>query len=414
VPRVATSYPDPNPFARTDSERVAFMVHRAHVLRTHRVCDAKDQPFVSSACLYDRGVLPRRHQADRGTRNASRGIHRQAPAGAYCGIRPWDGRQHWLAFIVPIAISMNTQILKQEELSAETLLIWARVESGYAQDQRTGRRCIVRPDTVASVMGVHKKTVSRCRRVARKLGIQVVIELGRMLTLDESTRARRAGSCQRGLSTETALTVPSPVAFVLLSATPTRGKATTSKGHLESSPLKNATTKRTETAPPPRQPKRSPRTCPARTLAGELVKKVPWLRSERPGRLAPALNRFATSRPTWTAQDVIDAIQAIRDRRGLVTALTEDQIRTRPAVVLAAFLRELDPHDDHPRLALVDPAELRCDRPECDHGWITIDEALAGHPLVHRCDQCRPGAWPAPNAEDDYLAELEHNDEPPF
>jgi hypothetical protein len=100
-------------------------------------------------------------------------------------------------------------------------------------------------------------------------------------------------------------------------------------------------------------------------------------------------------------------------RRGLVTALTEDQIRTRPAVVLAAFLRELDPHDDHPRLALVDPTELRCGRPECDHGWITLDQVLAGYPLVRRCDQCRPGAWPAPNAEE-YLAEVGHNDEPPF
>jgi hypothetical protein len=140
---------------------------------------------------------------------------------------------------------------------------------------------------------------------------------------------------------------------------------------------------------------------------------VPWLRTERPGRLAPALNRFATSRPSWTAQDVIDAIQTIRERRGLVTTLTEDQIRTRPAVVLAAFLREPDPHDDHPRLALVDPAALRCERPECDHGWITVPEILAGYPLVRRCDQCRPGAWPAPNAEV-YLDELEHNDEPPF
>jgi hypothetical protein len=413
VPRVARTYPDPNLFAGTDSERVAFMVRRAHVLRTHRVCDAKDQAFVSSACLYDRGVLPRRHQDDRGTRNASRGIHRQAPAGAYCGIRPWDGRQHWLTFIVPIAIAMNTQILKDEELSAETLLIWARVESGYAQDQRTGRRCIVRPDTVASVMGMHKKTAQRCRRVARKLGIQVVIEPGRMLTLAESTRARRAGSCQRGLSTETALTIPSLVAFALLSATPTRGKGTTSKGHLESPPLKSVNTKRTEAAPPPRRPKRSPRISPARSLAADLVKTVPWLRSERPGRLVPALSRFATSRPSWTAQDVIDAIQTIRVRRGLVTALTEDQIRTRPAVVLAAFLRELDPHDDHPRLALVDPTELRCGRPECDHGWITLDQVLAGYPLVRRCDQCRPGAWPAPNAEE-YLAEVGHNDEPPF
>lgn len=321
---------------------------------------------------------------------------------------------HWLAFIVPIAIGMNAQVLKDEELSAATLLVWARVESGYAQDQRTGRRCIVRPDTVASVMGVHKKTVSRCRRVARRLGIQVVIEIGRMLTLNECTRARRAGSCQRGLSTETALTIPSPVAFALFSATPTRGRATTRKGHLGSVPLEDASLKRTEAAAPPHQPKRRSGAAPARSLAADLVKKVPWLGSERPGRLAPALNRFATARPVWTAQDVIDAIQTIRDRRGLVTALTGDQIRTRPAVVLAAFLRELDPHDDHPRLGLVDPAELRCSRPECDHGWVTVAEVLAGYPLVRRCDQCRPGAWPSPHAEDDYLAELRPDDEPPF
>jgi hypothetical protein len=371
------------------------MVRRAHVLRTHRVCAVTDQPFVNSACLYDRGVLPRRHQDDRGTRNASRGFHRQAPAGAYSHVRVWHGRQQWLTFVVPVAIATNRQVLKDAGVSPATFLSWARVESGYAQDQRTGRRCIVRPDTVASVMGVAKNTVSRCRRVARDVGLQVVIVMGRMLNLDEVTRARRAGSRQRGLSTESAFTQPDAVGSV----TPTRGRATTSKSHLGSSPL-DATAKAKKEASPLRLKKRAG-SSPARDLAAELVKRVPWLRTERAGRLVPALTRFATARPAWTAHDVVDAIATIRERRGILTTLSEDQIKTRPAVVLAAFLRELDPHDDHPRLALVDPAELRCDRPECDHGWITVDEVLPGHPLVRRCDQCRPGAWPAPNAEDD-------------
>lgn len=382
----------------------------------HRVCAGEDVEFVRTACLYDRAVLPRWHQDDRGDRNAHRGVHHAAPAGAYAGIRAWDGRQHWLTFVVPVAIAAHRDLLRLQELSPVTFALWARVESGYAQDQRTGRRCIVRPDTVASVMGCQVNTVRKCRRIARRIGLQVVIVLGRMLSAAECWAARRRGSRQRGLSTETALTIPSPIALRQVSDTPTRGQPAHPATHHHSPPLGGASADQTEAAPPPHPHKSSSGRSATRRLAADLVHAVPWLRSERSGRLVPALSRFAAVRPAWTAQDVIDAVQTIRERRGLVTTLTDVQIRTRPAVVLAAFLRQLDHHDDHPRLALVDPAELRCGQPECDHGWITLDQPpashLAGHPHVRRCPQCRPGAWPAPeNLENEPLLD---GQEPPF
>jgi hypothetical protein len=146
---------------------------RARIVRTHRVCAGEDAEFVRTACLYDRAVLPRWHQDDRGDRNAHRGIHSAAPAGGYAGIRVWHGRQHWLTFVVPVAIALHRDLLRVQELSPATFALWARVESGYAQDQRTGRRCIVRPDTVASVMGCQVNTVRKCRRIARRIGLQV-------------------------------------------------------------------------------------------------------------------------------------------------------------------------------------------------------------------------------------------------
>jgi len=392
--------------------RLGGYAARARIVRTHRVCAGEDAEFVRTACLYDRAVLPRWHQDDRGERNAHRGVHSAAPAGGYAGIRVWHGRQHWLTFVVPVAIALHRDLLRVQELSPVTFALWARVESGYAQDQRTGRRCIVRPDTVASVMGCQVNTVRKCRRIARRIGLQVVIVLGRMLSAGECWAARRRGSRQRGLSTETALTIPSPIAVRRVSDTPTRGHAAHPETHPHSPPLGGARADQTEAAPPPHRHKGSPGRSAARRLAADLVNTVPWLHSERPGRLVPALSRFATARPTWTAQDVIDAVQTIRDRRGLVTTLTDIQIRTRPAVVLAAFLRQLDHHDDHPRLATVDPAELRCDQPECDHGWITLDQPPTSHHQVRRCPHCRPGAWPPPeNLEDGPLLD---GQEPPF
>ncbi len=442
----------------------------ARAARTHRACAPEHAQFVRVACLYDRGVLPRWHQDDRGDRNAHRGVHCRAPDGAYAGIRVWSGRQHWLSFVVPTAIACHRQLLTREQLSPVTFHLWARVESGYAQDQRTGRRCIVRPATVATVMGCTPNTVRKCRRVARRIGLQVVVLLGRMLTAQECYAARRRGSRQRGLSTECALTIPttfSSTSSVVVSVSPTRGRAATRSAHLDITPLGALAGEPTGAAPPPPRPRRlarppsgapptSPQACPtpelpllapkspprrsaraprhrggsgpARQVAHQLVGLLPWLRTERPGRLTPALTRFvdpAHTTPVWTAQDLTDAITDLRTRRGLTTTLTATHIRTRPAVVLAGFLRQLDPVADHPRLAHLDPTHLRCHQPACDHGWIThlVPSPPPRQHLLHEavtvCTQCRPGAWPTPppytHLTDD-LGDAHDNtsEEPPF
>lgn len=520
----------------------------ARAAARHRVCAPEHAVWVRVACLYDRAVLPRWHQDDRGERNAHRGVHSLAPAGAYRGIRVWDGRQHWLAFVIPLAIARHRALLAREQLSAATFKLWARVESGYVQDQRTGRRCIVRPATVASVMAVTPNTVRKCRRVARAMGVQVVVQLGRMLTVDECFAARRRGSRQRGLSTECALTIPAwysrhvalstgdggrgpreagsstPDLFSAgTSVTPTRGRARRHETHQDLHPLDALTGEKTEAAAPPastrgvppaaRPPRRGaggrphrPTTAPTarqsavpvlddlrevlhdvqdaprssqtrqrgrgphspaprhatpaqarsarqarevRRVAHELRRLLPWLREEQPGRLAPALTRFTnpTHSPSsmtaaaaaervvrpglaWTAQDLAQAITDLRARHGHTTPLRPETIHTRPAVVLAAWLRELDPISDHPRLPTLDPAQLRCGRPECDHGWVTV---LIPRPAPHqhllaeavtRCPHCIPGAWPTRTPADAHqveeLDELEVweagdvDEEPPF
>ena len=355
-------------------------------LLTHRRCELEHAGLVRQLCRADRGVLPRWHQEDRGDRNAHRGVHVVAPPGAYAAIPVWHGREHWLAVVVPVAIAIHRHVLKAEQVSPATFRLWALVESGYAQDQRTGRRCIVRPTTVASVMGMHVDVARTCRRIARKLGLQVVIQLGRMLSLEECTAARRRGSRQRGLSTETALTVPQALRSAVHSASPTSGRARPLKPHLGIFSLHGLAAEKREAAPPPLKHQGARRRRQARQLASDLVKIVPWLRTERPGRLGPALTPFITATPPWSAQDLALALGdlTLRSGRG---AIHPERIQTRPAAVLAALLRQLDPHVDHPSLGA--PPDTTppqpCGRAGCDgHGWIELDGA------VTKCPDCPP------------------------
>lgn len=377
-------------------------------LLTHRSCALEYAGVVRHLCRQDRSVLPRWHQDDRGEQNAHRGVHVAAPAGAYAGIRAWSGREHWLSVVVPVAIALHRDVLRREQVSPATFRLWAQVESGYAQDQRSGRRCIVRPATVASVMGMHVDVARTCRRIARRLGLQVVVLLGRMLNVQECTAARRRGSRQRGLSTETALTIPEPLRLAVETATPTRGRASTHKTHLDLPSLHGLAAEKTEAAPPPPSIEAARRRRRCRRVASDLVRDVPWLAAERPGRLAPALGPFVGSETPWSAQDIRNAVAdlLLRNDRGTIRP---ERIRTRPAVLLAALLRQLDPQADHPSLLVLEaPRALEaCGRVDCDgHGWITIDGGY-----VARCPDCPPGI--RSRVDEDLVDELDQ-DEPAF
>lgn len=366
-------------------------------LSSHRVCAVEHAGLVRQLCRQDRSVLPRWHQDDRGLENAHRGHHTVADPGAYAGVAAWHGREHWLAVVVPVAAAVHRDVLKAEELSPATFSQWALVESGYVQDQATGRRCIVRPATVASVMGMHVDVARKCRRVARKLGLQVVIRLGRMLTRAEREAVWKRGSRQRGLSTEAALTIPSPLRAAVNSATPPRGVVTPRKPPVDISNTHGLAADKTEAAPPPLRPKGSPTQHRARRVAHDLIKLLPWLATERPGRLAPAVQRFITGPHPWSARDITDALSDLQTRTGRGD-IQADRIRTRPAVLLAFLLRQLDVDTDQPGSGMPAQPPQPCSRTDCDgHGWLQVDEGL-----VAKCPDCDPGIrniTPAPGED---------------
>ncbi|MDN5797268.1 MAG: hypothetical protein L0H79_16145 [Intrasporangium sp.] len=359
---------------------------RTRAVLAHRVCAPEHAAYVRARCLHDTSCLPRWHQRDRGASNAHRGHHTIAPPGAYCTIPAWAGRHVFLA-VAKLVLAKHAQVLAEEQVSAALLLEYLRVRTGYAQ-ARTGRRCIVRPKVLASVLDAAINTVHRCQRAARRIGLEVVVMAGRMLTLAESTAARRRGSAQRGLSTEVAFTIPLPaqrLAPVVDLVTPTSGRATTGKTRGNHSPTHAASGDRTDTTPSrPRQrgPARRHRT-PGRRLAGQLCARLAWLAGESPARCAPALTRFATAATPWDAQHIILALADQALRRGITSPLRSDRIATRPAVVLAGLLRGLDETADHPDAPAFEAPP--CTRTDCDHGWIRIDQDT-----VAPCPDCPP------------------------
>ena len=344
---------------------------------SHRACAPVDAPYVELACRTRPSVLPRWHQDDRGPSNVTRGHHQYAPDGAYARVPVWVSREHWLSTVVPVALAFHVEKLARR-VSPELMRRYLTVRSGYAI-AGTGRRCIVRPDTIASVLQIATRTVQLCQRVAREIGLEVVITTGRMLNVTECTAARRRGSRQRGLSTEVAFTCPAAIPRHLWIFTPTRGTPLPAHLDCEKHSLKATTAARgqKEDAASPRQ-HRPRRVDPGRVrrLALEMAHTLPWLASEGPRRLAPALTRFVACTPSWTAEDLVLALSDAALRQGRRSPLADRSIRTRPAVLFAAMLRELDEQADHPGAAFTTPAPPagRCYRPGCD-GWVEIRDA---------------------------------------
>lgn len=389
--------------ATRDSAHTVLLPHVA--ARTHRRCAPEHAAWVEAHALSDHQVLPRWHQADRrrGRSRSTGGFHQVAPEGAYSGIPVWNGLNHWLDVVVPTAVAVHRDKLRGR-VSLLMFRRWARLKAAYVSQQRTGRQCIARPDTIASVLGCDLRTVQRCQAVAREIGLEVVVAKGRMLTMAERLAAQRRGSTQRGLSTEVALTIPRDLPRHMWIVTPSSGSPGEMKSHPAITSLSVASDEK-KAAASPRQPQRRGRDARrARSLAAEVAQIVPWLAGERTGRLAPALTRFATAQPAWQAQEISHALADLLRRRSIDPAqLTADRIRSRPAVVLARLLGQLDVQADHPRMdAFADatwtPAPVvvqPCGHPDCDgHGWINL---VAGAAV--KCPRCPPQirAWDAPD-----------------
>lgn len=367
---------------------------------THRACAPADAPYVELACRARAEVLPRWHQDDRGPQNATRGHHEYAPDGAYSAIPVWASREHWLTCVVPAVVAFHAEQL-HGRVSVDLMRRYLSVRSGYAV-AGTGRRCIVRPNTIASVLGVGVNAVKVCQRIARQIGLEVVIATGRMLTQTECLAARRRGSRQRGLSTEVAFTTPASVPPHLWIDTPTSGTNLPAKRDFKNTPFTPQTAARGQIkdAASPRRPQRR-RVNPviARRLAWEVAQKLPWCSQQSPRRLAPALTRFVTCSPVWDAHDVVSALTDAAVRAGKQSP-TRDRAAARPWALLAAMLRELDETNDYPGAAFpTSPTRLAsCDLSGCD-GWIPVVEA--GHATDDAVRPCPDPAHRRANRLDD-------------
>jgi len=390
VPRVTAQCPKTEARAGRVARVAPGLTVRTGEIRAlygRRSCTPERAALVRRFAPHDRGVLPRWHSGEQRD-----GVHYRAAVGAYVGLLAWSGREHYLAFVVPVALACGRKELRAAGVSAGTFVLWARVETLYCQDQRTGRRCVVRPDTVAAVSGLHERTVQRCRAVAALLGLRVAVFAGRMLTVTECVQARRRGCRQRGLSAEAAFTIPSPIRSTVVAATPTRGTPPLTRKSPSDPSTFPGKTEKAETAPPP-QPRqqrlRRPRDRRPLRLALGLAQLVPWLRTEQPGRLVPALTRFAITTPAWTSRDIVDAIDHTNTRLGH-TSLTDTHIKTRPAAALAWYLRDLDQVADHPRAAAFTAGTAAEQWPPwcgtCDQNTrlIQLQHAAA------RCPSCHP------------------------
>lgn len=361
-----------------------------------RECTPETASLTRRLAIFDRGVLPRWHIDDSGWLNRQRGFHWLAPAGAYKAIPVWGGRDDWLAYTVPAVVATRAAELKAAGISRGTFTAWARAES-LSAIPRTGRRCIVRPYNVGQLAELHKRTVQKCRALAGRLGLRVVVAGGRMLTAEEigwHPRGYRL-SRQRGLAAEAALTTPKTVdkgTSRPRTNTPTRGRRAWQRKSPQMLLTRHAASdERKETASPPRPKKRAgPLDRRPIVVARDLIDQLPWLSGCKLHQIVPKIHRFAADRSMpWTAQDVIWHMDAVNRARGF-TSPAQAFVKDNPAGLLGWYLRDVDPQADHPRLgAFLSGTNVERRRPwcgACDERTRQI-EVTAG---MARCPACHP------------------------
>lgn len=372
-----------------------------------RQAEPHTAPVLRAAAEFDRDLLPRWHRADKV------GHREHAEPAAYSELHAWRSRRHWLDVVVPAAIEARPEALGGVSgatgwtVKESTLREYLAALSLYAH-AGTGRRCIVRPDRLAELLGRSLRTVQRCQKAAEALGLYVIITPGRMLTWDERWPLLARGSRQRGLSNEAALVVPAHLdrAVAWAAAPAPEGSCHPSRRSQPAgdSPAVTGSLGSNGAAQGEKGASRLPREKRGRRAydpeALDLARSLtdhprhPWLRGTAPGRLEVALRRFARCRVPWTAGDVADAIDAA-NKRNSRASMTLAIVKNPPAL-LAKYLRDLDPDADHPRFDLGDPLPER--RPERSRIQRENDARRAAHRLR--------GDNPAPTATQDRPAEV--------
>lgn len=278
----------------------------------------------------------------------------------------WLDRDQYLNRFLPafLALAASRDVLRAHKVDLDTFRQWVRTETlpGYCE-QRTGRRVIVRPQTVADVLGVSVSTVHRCRSAARELGIYATVYPGAMLGEEEQRHARWVHkSPQRGMAAESAFVIPREHAGLGSVTCLHRGVPT---GHFpadRSSLVTLNTDGEKEATTSPLTKKRRRRASPGYQLARAVVERLPFARNADPSRLAGLLHRFATSSTPWTAQDVVQHVDAVNTRRGWSSITSPLELKAPAHGLLASYLRDTDPNADHPRLDVFLADQRRADQ----------------------------------------------------
>lgn len=280
------------------------------------------------------------------------------------------GSKYFVETIVPAYLALHEEARQRYKVSAETFARVVRVELAYG-DYSNGRNVIVRPDTVASILGIKTRTVQRCRAFARYGQLLVDLFNGRMLTLKERRQAHAAGSRQRGLANVSAYAIPHDLAQQLAQpgqperfARHRRGdfkhqQAAISCGachpsqeaHLSLSNIvypspSHAPRRQQDGAPRRHQRTRRPKFS-ARTvrLAQQIIDNTLFLRRSSIARILPTLSRYANSPHPWTAAQLQHALYLVNRRCGYSSPL---KAKTEPWRLLAWYLGQIDPIADHP------------------------------------------------------------------
>jgi hypothetical protein len=189
-------------------------------------------------------------------------------------------------------------------------------------DHRTGRDLATAHETVAELVDVAKITVRRARSVLQALGFAVVVVAGRYLTTAErETAHRHHGGHQLRCASVRALTIPRGCAYRRREHLPRRGCSEPLSSRPKDLPsgaharrqraATTTTTTTTTTTPAPAWP------LTVQRLAAKLAQRLPWLARGHIGALCTVLAAHGLDEDGWTAQDVIERLDARNRAKGL-------------------------------------------------------------------------------------------------
>lgn len=404
------------------------------------------------------GVLPpaRRSTAARLQLEAARKDHQPRGSGISAGDVPahvravlptWGSRRAYLRLIKRVAKRPEChRLCRQLGLAVDTF-VHVMTAAAIAADGSTGMLWASQ-HVVAAAVNRQDKVVQRALRVAAACCLATEVYRGRELGKEERlTLVEQHGRHpQRGIPSGWQLAfIPPRTAARFSTASPGRFCSVQPFVHLPPegghglhthhiwTTLCAENGEQNDAASRRQQPRLGRRHDPgAYSLARQLIRAVPWLAGERPGRLAGALTRFATCSPAWTAPMIVAEIDTAVRRRGHDPArLTADRIRTRPAVVLAAILRDVHEvadhhHPTHGGWAAAEYVDTRpvCDRDDCDHGWLTTTDPDTGWSTTiwpdgaaHKCPARHPASFDIEQELDTGTVVVDPSDpswEPPF